>query len=321
MIASKEKITDDFVQKEVMRATRNGRHEQQRSVKEAMSEFLATFLQNDLLLCFTYLPHDDQMRIAIVCLLLCATAKIHGTSLPYIEGVFLQPNGWTDVNRTTMLNGTCDECLCQAFGVNDSAKYLALNCFANQTCQLFTSFPVSYKLQSSAGGQLHFLSGIFPETSRCCMPNITELINRLKNATPIEIPLSFEPAAFGYDEADPNEAVVIGVNSGELSWFNPIDMTSLRSQTISASLAIALHNHSIFTAITGSPIVFILDQQTLTLSANITYPSLNQVRKFLFLNNGQTIVIPTQSAFSITFVDVQSPTQYTVQVTMVSTFL
>ena len=199
--------------------------------------------------------------------------------------------------------------------------YVALNCFPNNTCQLFPTFPVSYQVEGSVGAQLHFVKGIFPSPSRCCIRNITELINRLKSAAPTEVPLSFEAAAFGYDEANPNEAVVIGVNSGNLYWFNPIDMTFLRSQTIDSSLTIALHNHSILTGTDGTSVIYVLDDQTLASRASITYPSLDQVRKFIFLNNSQTIVVPTQSKKSVTFIDAQSPTQYTVQVGIASTLL
>jgi hypothetical protein len=37
------------------------------------------------------------------------------------------------------------------------------------------------------------------------MPNITDLLNRLQNTTPIIMNITFQPAAFGYDEANTNE--------------------------------------------------------------------------------------------------------------------
>ena len=256
------------------------------------------------------------MNVQLLYFLVALTlaVHVHGSAIPFVQNIALQRKTWGVTNKTVMFHGTCDECLCKVLSSSTTANSAALNCFANQTCQLFTTFPVSYNLQPSVGAQLYFLQGIFPSPSQCCMSNIVELIDRLNSATPVVVSLSFSPTTFGYDEANLSEAVVIGAYSGDLYWFNPIDMIFLRNQTISFRETIALHNHSIFTGKGGDPTVHILDQQTLAPLANITYPSLNQVHKFIFLNNGQTIVVPTQSNLSVTFINVQSPTQYTVQV-------
>ena len=259
------------------------------------------------------------MHAHVFCILIALAVDAHESSVPYLQDVFLKPNGQENANSTAMLDGTCDECLCKVFSDNVTIDAVALNCFPNNTCQLFSTLPVSYKLQASAGAQLHFLKGIFPSPSRCCMRNITELIDRLRNTTPIQVPLSFEATAFGYDEANPNEAVVIGVGSGNLYWFNPIDMSFIQNQAVSTSLTVTLHNHSIFTGRDGTPVVYMLDARTLNQSAAISYSSFNQVRKFIFLNSSQTIAVPTQTSHSVTFIDIQSPTQYTVQVGIAST--
>ena len=254
-------------------------------------------------------------------LLVTVVLGVHTRSLPYVQDVFLQPGRNEEISTTTLFNITCEDCLCEAFNVQSGTPHAALNCFADQTCQLFPTFPASYKLQPSPTTRLYLLNGILPGSSRCCMPNITKLINQLKNATPIVIPLPFPATGFGYDENQPNEAAVITLYSGNVYWFNPINMTILRNQTTTFSVTIASYNHSLFTGHEYDPTVYISDEQTLVQSANITYPSLNQVRKFLFLNNGQTIIVPTQSNFSVTILDAQSPTQYTVQVRMLLTRL
>ena len=254
------------------------------------------------------------MRTPPFYVLIALVVHVHGSALPFIRNVFLRPGEARDANGTVMFNGTCDECMCKVFNDDTTAHSVALNCFSNQTCQVFLNFPLSYKLQDSVGARVYFLQGVFPSPSQCCMPNITELINRLKNTTPVVVPLSFAPGAFGYDETEPSEAVVMGLNSGDLYWFNPIDMTSLRNQTSDFREKIALHNHSIFTGNDGDPTIHVLDESNLAPVANITYPSLNQTRKFIFLNNGQTIAVTTQCNHSVTFINVQSSTQYTVQV-------
>ena len=258
----------------------------------------------------------DTMRPPIFDVLIALVVHVHGFRLPFIQDVFLSPDRAIDANKTEIFNGTCDECMCKAFSNGTMANSVALNCFANQTCQLFPTFPVLYNLRTSVGAQVYFLQGTFPYVCQGCMPNITELIDRLKNATPVVVPLSFGPGTFGYDETDPSKAVVIGLYSGELYWFSPKNMTSLRNQTSDFRETIALRNHSIFPGKDDYPTLHILDKQTLAPLANITYPSFWQIRKLIFLNNSQTIVLPTQYNHSITFVNVQSPTQYTVQVRM-----
>ncbi len=37
-------------------------------------------------------------------------------------------------------NGTCNECICQAFFKNISSNYQGLNCFENKTCLLFPNY-------------------------------------------------------------------------------------------------------------------------------------------------------------------------------------
>ena len=254
------------------------------------------------------------MRPPIFDVLIALVVHVHGFRLPFIQDVFLSPDRAIDASKTVIFKGTCDEYLCKVFSDSSTANSAALNCFANQTCQLFTSFPVSYKMQDSVGAQLYFLQGSFPSPSQGCMPNITELIDRLKNATPFVVPLSSTPSTFGYDEANPNEAVVIAGYAGDLYWFNPIDMSFLRSQTISFRETIAIHNNTILTGIDGDPNVHVLDKQTLASWVNITYPNFWRFRKLIFVNNSQTIVVTAQYNQSITFINVQSPTQYNVQV-------
>ena len=254
------------------------------------------------------------MRTQVFYLLITAVAEMHGISLPFIQGIFLKTTSNRYTSTMTTLNGTCDECLCAAFGITASTNYSVLNCFGNGTCQLFERFPRSYGVQSSAGAQLYFLRGTLPSISRCCMPNITELVNRLKNATPVVISLSFLAGAIGYDENIPNRAVVAGHSPGSAHSFNPIDMTSIRNETVNTSNGIALHNGLVFTGVDGEPTVYALEQITLDRVANVTYPSLKQIRKFLFLASSQTIMVTTQVNQSVTMLDIHSPTEYTVKV-------
>ena len=252
------------------------------------------------------------MRTLTLYLLIAAVVEIEGKALPYMQDVVLKPIGTQYSNQTQTINGTCAQCLCDVF--SDATDHAALNCFPNNTCQVFPTYPVSYKLQSSAAAQLYFLQGIFPSASQCCMPNITEIVNLLKNTTPTVVQLSYTLGAIGYDEARPARAVAIGWDTGDLYWFNPWNMSSIKNQTINERSAIALQNSSIFTAIDFNKTVIVLNEQTLGGVTNITHPSFNRVRKFLFMNNSQTIMVTTQDNKSVTILDVISPTQITVRV-------
>ncbi len=50
------------------------------------------------------------------------------------SAAYVSPN----ITNVLSYNGTCDECICQAFFKNMSSNYQGLNCFENQTCLLFT---------------------------------------------------------------------------------------------------------------------------------------------------------------------------------------
>jgi len=146
------------------------------------------------------------------------------------------------------------------------------------------------------------------------MPNITDLLTRLKNATPIIMNLTFPPAAFGYDEANPNEVAVSGWNLPILYWFNPNTIMFIRNSSINASLGLAVYNNQTFTDTDNSPLVSIRDSQTNSYLENITYSSLGKVRKLIFINNGQTGIFSTQNNYSLTMFNVNSPINYTLQV-------
>ena len=141
------------------------------------------------------------MRTHILYLLISALVEIEGISLPYIRDVVLKPIGMQYNNQSQTINGTCAQCLCDVFGDDNSTNNVAQNCFPNDTCQVFPTFPPSYKLQSLATAQLYFLRGVFPNASQCCMPNVTELVNRLMNTIPTVVQLSYTLGAIGYDEA------------------------------------------------------------------------------------------------------------------------
>ncbi|CAF1302279.1 unnamed protein product [Adineta steineri] len=232
-------------------------------------------------------------------------------SIPYIENVYFQSVS-SNSDVTVRFNNSCQECLCESrFGNISNNDYVALNCFTNNTCQFFQYFPTSYKLSMSNGTRLYFLQQQFPNASKCCISNITELMDRLKTVTPTTINLTFKPAAFGYDSSIPSEAAVIGYDPGNLYWFNPLTTAFIRNSSIDTILTLALYENQTFTANNGISVINIRDKQTNNYINNVSYPSLGSVRKIIFINDGQTMIVSTQNNLSLTVFDINSPMNYT----------
>jgi hypothetical protein len=62
-------------------------------------------------------------------------------------------------------------------------SFVAFNSFPNNTCQLFYTFPITYKIQPTSQARLYFPQQIFPNASQCCMRDIAYLLDKLKNGT------------------------------------------------------------------------------------------------------------------------------------------
>lgn len=123
------------------------------------------------------------MLIDIVCNLLLIVITVRTFQIPYIDNAsFISIS---NSNSLLINNQTCEQCLCLT-----NVSYLALNCFPNNTCQFFLTYSRTYKIQSSLQTRLYFLQKIFPNTSQCCMPDTSYLMNRLRTAIPISINVS-----------------------------------------------------------------------------------------------------------------------------------
>lgn len=62
-------------------------------------------------------------------------------------------------------NGTCQECLCQAFLLNSSSSYVALNCYYNENkCTLFHNYSISFQLVSNISSRFYFYPNLPPFT-------------------------------------------------------------------------------------------------------------------------------------------------------------
>jgi hypothetical protein len=230
----------------------------------------------------------------ITCIvLLCFITTINAVTIPMISNAIFKP--LNDFNNSTTLiriNRTCQECLCEFFTSGWNQSYVALNCHVNQTCQFFSRFAATYSIQPTPGAALYFLQNQYPSASSCCMPNITELINRLKAATSTNISLGFQPSVFGYDPAKANETVVVGRNGAWTYRFGLSPLTWTRNTSIvNTSISVALHSNQIYTASDGVPSIKVYDDPTGVFLFSINHPTLSTVRKMIFINNGQNMVV------------------------------
>jgi hypothetical protein len=65
-----------------------------------------------------------------------------------------------------VFNGTCQECVCQAFIFSTPFTYVAFNCYANQKeCYLFHNFSISYQLVTNTSSQFFFYPNLPPLTT------------------------------------------------------------------------------------------------------------------------------------------------------------
>jgi hypothetical protein len=253
--------------------------------------------------------------IIITYFLLFSIVNLDAVSIPSIQNIFLKPLSGMNFTNSMYLNKTCSQCLCDFLNLINNTVYIALNCFTNNTCQFFQTFPVIYKLEAFSGAKLYFLQSIFPNSSKCCMPNITDLLNLLQNATPIIANLSFMPSAFGYDENIPNEIAIVGRLGAYVYWFDAFNLTFLRSHWIqNTSLSVALRNNSIYTAVDQVSGINVYNTQTNNLTVNINNSILFSLRKYIFINNDQNMVVTAQTNKSLVIFNINSPTNYTFQV-------
>ena len=101
----------------------------------------------------------------ITSLLLTQVICAHNIHIPFIANVTLIPRyRW---NSITVNYQTIQQCFCQSM-----PSFVAFNWYPNNTCQLFYTFPRTYKIQPTSGARLYFPRGIFPNASQCCMPDL-----------------------------------------------------------------------------------------------------------------------------------------------------
>ena len=168
------------------------------------------------------------------------------------------------------------------------SSQLLLNCFPNNTCQLFSNFPRAYKIEPMNNASLYFPQAIFPNASQCCMPNLTDLLYKLTTATPTYVKI-FSPRCLRID--DHGYLVTISRTNLTIVRFNATDLTVIDTTYGLFTNAHNLeYNNGNYYIGTNSGIL-VVNSSTLTVQNNISSVFLNSPRDIMFLNDGNTLVV------------------------------
>ena len=219
-----------------------------------------------------------------VVLLFCSVSVIHSRRIPWIRNVSLVPLSPTNI--TTLLNRTCDQCLCSAWRLNSTA----FNCFlSNGTCQLFDPFPRSYRVDSTSNTGLYFSQGVLPNDSVSLAADLKELLTKLSNATMTSVSVT-KPRCLAVDNH--GYLVTVEENGNRLTRVDPRNMTLVDRTNISGATFqnIAYHQQAYFIS-RNDQSVLIVNSNNLTVINTITNLLINGPRDIIFLRNGQTMIL------------------------------
>lgn len=229
---------------------------------------------------------------------------VRSIPIPFISNVTLVPG--TIINSTILHNVTCDQCLCQT-----APTHSILNCFPNSSCQFFLTTPLRYQIASLPQARLFFPNSQLPSKSQCCMPNTTELINKLQNGTRTTVSVS-QPRCLSLK--NPHEIYTVNRTNGQLLGYSANNLSNILSLTLSVSDPISLtqnHGHSYISR--GSNSVIIVDDNSRTTVGVINSNLFNGSRDILFLNGGEIMVVASTFGQSLVFFKRMnnSPVNYT----------
>jgi hypothetical protein len=171
-------------------------------------------------------------------------------------------------------------------------SFVAFNWFPNNTCQLFYTFPITYKIQSTPQARLYFPKGIFPNASQCCMPDLNYLLNKLTNGTWTYVNIS-SPRNLLLDNN--GYLVTVEENLPKLDRFNAENLTLIDQTVISNNInsyvyAVAFSNNAYFAGL-GNGTIAVINSGNLSILNKIKSPYIQNIRGIIFLNNGGTMVL------------------------------
>ena len=226
-------------------------------------------------------------------LILWPILSISSLQIPRIDDVALVPIAPANI---TTLNSTCQQCICAALA-NHSA---ALNCFGNNTCQLFDRVPLRYRLQPVTQSKLYFPTGSLPNASQCCMPDLNALLTKLNNATRISVNQN-HPRCLALDNHD--YIVTIPYQGNAIRRFHALNLTFVDQINLTKSNIqnLAFDGHAYYTSSDNNNTIEMLNSNNLSAVNLITHPNISGVRDMIFLRDGQIMVVASAGNQKLVF--------------------
>ncbi|CAF1502775.1 unnamed protein product [Rotaria magnacalcarata] len=219
--------------------------------------------------------------------LLLVFTSVNSIMIPFISNATLI--SISNTSTIIIANKTCTECLCLS-----KFSYVALNCFPNNTCQYFNTFPLIYKIQLELQAHLYFIQGVFPNKSQPCFSDISCLLNRLNASNKIYTNVS-QSRSISIDNhgylvtVSSDTSTLVRLYSGNLS---SVTNSSLKPFN-DVPYAIAYYNETYYVGFTKY--ILAIDSNNLTILQNITTSYFNGVRDMIFSSNGKLMIVTSVS--------------------------
>ena len=195
----------------------------------------------------------------------------------------------------TLYNTTCDQCLCRG-ETNDTI----LNCFPDGRCEYFYSVPLCYQLESLQGARLFFLQGVLPKESLSSTPNVTDLVQKLRNGARRHANIAY-PRCLLFDRSS-NVLVTVSHGTNHLHEYNATDLTPMRKLNLGFPQPRSLaENKEMFYVGYNEGWILLIDKRTFTISGMINSTHLSGIRDIMFLNGGEIMVVAATMRHSVVF--------------------
>ena len=238
-------------------------------------------------------------RVLLFCVVLSSWSLltvVHSLNIHTIPNTYLVALSFTNI--TTLLNLTCDQCLCSVLEIDAEA----LNCFPrNFTCQLFDRIPRTYRLEPTPEARVYFPRGNMPNASECYTSDLNELLSKLSDATMTSIQVT-EPRCLTID----NHGYLITVEGAGnlLSRIEPHTLTLVDSMNITGStlMNIVYYQQAYFITRNDESII-VIDSNDLSTINVITSSYISRPRDIIFLRQGQTMILASDGNYALLFFD------------------
>ena len=177
---------------------------------------------------------------------------------------------------------------------------MILNCFPNNTCQLFVDAPRSYKLQPTPGVLLYFPRQILPDPSECWMPNTSFLLTRLNATTPMYA-IVRQPRSLVLD----NHGYLVTASKTDrcILRFHPNNLTGVSQPPSPIFLQdpsmIAYHSGVYYVGFYSYTLA--VDSTNMSQIHNISTSFLKDIRDIIFLSDGQLMIVASHGNNRLVF--------------------